>query len=155
MIDKREILHLARQTSLTPHVIEKDYVLGWMLAGIYAHEELANSWIFKGGTCLKKCFFETYRFSEDLDFTLREDQWVAIGAALAKSDACLRWWIADWWVYGDHRYGDRKKLAAISIRGVFKSRAERRSAAPTDKLALCGPRQHSTTGCSLTARGQT
>jgi predicted nucleotidyltransferase component of viral defense system len=42
-----------------------------MLAGIYAHEELAGSWIFKGGTCLKKCFFETYRFSEDLDFTLR------------------------------------------------------------------------------------
>jgi predicted nucleotidyltransferase component of viral defense system len=26
--------------------------------------------VFKGGTCLKKCFFETYRFSEDLDFTL-------------------------------------------------------------------------------------
>ncbi|MGY3034307.1 putative nucleotidyltransferase component of viral defense system [Bradyrhizobium sp. USDA 4354] len=73
MIDKREILDLAAQTSLTPHVIEKDYVLGWMLAGIYAHEELAESWIFKGGTCLKKCFFETYRFSEDLDFTLRNE----------------------------------------------------------------------------------
>jgi predicted nucleotidyltransferase component of viral defense system len=43
-----------------------------MLAGIYAHEELADSWLFKGGTCLKKCFFETYRFSEDLDFTLRD-----------------------------------------------------------------------------------
>ena len=27
---------------------------------------------FKGGTCLKKCYFETYRFSEDLDFTLRD-----------------------------------------------------------------------------------
>ncbi len=41
-----------------------------MLAGIYAHDELADNWVFKGGTCLKKCFFETYRFSEDLDFTL-------------------------------------------------------------------------------------
>ncbi|HET7698658.1 MAG TPA: nucleotidyl transferase AbiEii/AbiGii toxin family protein [Vicinamibacterales bacterium] len=30
-------------------------------------------WIFKGGTCVKKCFFETYRFSEDLDFSLRPD----------------------------------------------------------------------------------
>ena len=74
MIDKREILAIAQQTSLTPHVVEKDYVLGWMLAGIYRHEGLAESWIFKGGTCLKKCFFETYRFSEDLDFTLREPQ---------------------------------------------------------------------------------
>lgn len=73
MIDKREILDLAEQTSLNPHVIEKDYVLGWMLAGIYAHQELAENWIFKGGTCLKKCFFETYRFSEDLDFTLRNE----------------------------------------------------------------------------------
>jgi predicted nucleotidyltransferase component of viral defense system len=73
LINKREILDLAAQTSLTPHVIEKDYVLGWMLAGIYAHAELAESWIFKGGTCLKKCFFETYRFSEDLDFTLRNE----------------------------------------------------------------------------------
>jgi predicted nucleotidyltransferase component of viral defense system len=73
LIDRREILDLASQTSLLPHVIEKDYVLGWMLAGIYAHEELAESWIFKGGTCLKKCFFETYRFSEDLDFTLRNE----------------------------------------------------------------------------------
>jgi predicted nucleotidyltransferase component of viral defense system len=73
MIDKREILEIAAQTSLTPHVVEKDYVLGWMLAGIYAHEELAERWLFKGGTCLKKCFFETYRFSEDLDFTLLEE----------------------------------------------------------------------------------
>ena len=72
MIDRREILEVATQTSLNPHVIEKDYVLGWMLAGIYAHDELAESWVFKGGTCLKKCFFETYRFSEDLDFTLRD-----------------------------------------------------------------------------------
>jgi predicted nucleotidyltransferase component of viral defense system len=72
MIEKREILAIAEQTSLTPHVVEKDYVLGWMLAGIYSRAELADSWVFKGGTCLKKCFFETYRFSEDLDFTLRD-----------------------------------------------------------------------------------
>ncbi|CAN7678092.1 nucleotidyl transferase AbiEii/AbiGii toxin family protein [Mesorhizobium amorphae] len=75
MIEKREILAIAQQTSLTPHVVEKDYVLGWMLAGIYQHEDLVENWVFKGGTCLKKCFFETYRFSEDLDFTLiKSDQ---------------------------------------------------------------------------------
>jgi predicted nucleotidyltransferase component of viral defense system len=72
MIDRREILDTATRVSLTPHVVEKDYALGWVLAGIYAHEELNESWIFKGGTCLKKCFFETYRFSEDLDFTLQD-----------------------------------------------------------------------------------
>lgn len=70
MIDRRDILETASSFSLLPNVVEKDYVLGWILAGINAHEELAESWVFKGGTCLKKCYFETYRFSEDLDFTL-------------------------------------------------------------------------------------
>ena len=44
MIEKREILAIAQQTSLTPHVVEKDYVLGWMLAGIYSHDDLAANW---------------------------------------------------------------------------------------------------------------
>ena len=70
MIDRAEILAVATDLSLSHDVVEKDYVLGWLLAGIAAHESLGPSWIFKGGTCLKKCYFETYRFSEDLDFTL-------------------------------------------------------------------------------------
>jgi len=74
MIDRREILEAASSFSLLPNVVEKDHDLGWILAGINAHEELAESWIFKGGTCLKKCYFETYRFSEDLDFTLRNEE---------------------------------------------------------------------------------
>ena len=72
MIDRREILDTAETFGLLPHVVEKDYVLGWVLAGIYGQRTLAKSWIFKGGTCLKKCYFETYRFSEDLDFTLTD-----------------------------------------------------------------------------------
>ena len=72
MIDKREIIDTASALGLNPHVVEKDYVLGWMLWGISNHDALATSWVFKGGTCLKKCFFETYRFSEDLDFTLTD-----------------------------------------------------------------------------------
>ncbi len=51
-------------------VIEKDYALGWLLAGVANDPELATTWIFKGGTCLRKCYYETYRFSEDLDFTI-------------------------------------------------------------------------------------
>ncbi len=43
-----------------------------MLDAIAAAPELADTWVFKGGTCLRKCFYETYRFSEDLDFTVVE-----------------------------------------------------------------------------------
>lgn len=60
----------SREFGLTANIVEKDYVLGWFLAGITNLNELSASWVFKGGTCLKKCYFETYRFSEDLDFTL-------------------------------------------------------------------------------------
>lgn len=74
MIDRREILEAASSFSLLPNVVEKDYVLGWILAGINANEDLAESWVFKGGTCLKKCYFETYRFSEDLDLNIPADQ---------------------------------------------------------------------------------
>lgn len=72
MIDRRELLATAANLGLLPNVVEKDDVLGWLLAGIFNHPALAEHWVFKGGTCLKKCYFETYRFSEDLDFTLTD-----------------------------------------------------------------------------------
>ena len=72
MIDRQELMEFARELSLDPKVVEKDYILGWLLAGIANHPDLSEQWVFKGGTCLKKCYFETYRFSEDLDFTISE-----------------------------------------------------------------------------------
>ena len=72
MIPKQELMALAAELQLQAHVAEKDYALGWFLAGIAAHPEIGPRWVFKGGTCLKKCYFETYRFSEDLDFTLQD-----------------------------------------------------------------------------------
>jgi predicted nucleotidyltransferase component of viral defense system len=73
MIAKQDILDRVTEWRLRPDVIEKDYVLGWLLAAIAAHPTAGTGWVFKGGTCLKKCYFETYRFSEDLDFTLAPD----------------------------------------------------------------------------------
>ena len=72
MIDRAEVLTIAGERDLRVDMIEKDYVLGWLLAGIFAHPALGPAWMFKGGTCLKKCFIETYRLSEDLDFTVEE-----------------------------------------------------------------------------------
>lgn len=77
MIDRQEIMEFSREFGLAMNVIEKDYVLGWVLAGIAAHQEIGKNWVFKGGTCLKKCYFETYRFSEDLDFTLTNPEHLA------------------------------------------------------------------------------
>lgn len=70
MINKQDIIDEGRKHSLPPNTIEKDYVLNWLLAGISQAIPLQDPWVFKGGTCLKKCYFESYRFSEDLDFTI-------------------------------------------------------------------------------------
>ena len=83
MITKQHILERAAEWRLRPDVVEKDYVLGWLLVGIAQHAELREHWVFKGGTCLKKCYFETYRFSEDLDFSLSP-------SALYSADELLR-----------------------------------------------------------------
>lgn len=63
MIPKAGILRRAHLEDLR--------ALGWILYGISQHTQ-ARDWIFKGGTSLKKCFFNTYRFSEDLDLTIPE-----------------------------------------------------------------------------------
>jgi len=60
-------------TGLPWEIIERDYALSWILAGVSTSEKLRNSLIFKGGTALKKCYFGDYRFSEDLDFTATKD----------------------------------------------------------------------------------
>jgi predicted nucleotidyltransferase component of viral defense system len=61
VISRRELDALGGEWSLDISVIEKDYILGWLLAGIAQHPELATTWVFKGGTCLRKCYYETFR----------------------------------------------------------------------------------------------
>lgn len=70
MIKSGEIQTNARKFGVRDQQIEKDYILSWILQGIALHEKLSTVMVFKGGTVLKKVYFEDYRFSEDLDFTL-------------------------------------------------------------------------------------
>ncbi len=70
MIKPGEIQQKARAVGVRDQQIEKDYILSWILKGIAQHEKLSKIIVFKGGTVLKKIYFEDYRFSEDLDFTL-------------------------------------------------------------------------------------
>ena len=70
LIDRRELNERIREWGLREEGVEKDYVIGWVLWGIGSEPRLSTSWAFKGGTCLKKCYLDTYRFSEDLDFTV-------------------------------------------------------------------------------------
>lgn len=74
MIKPREIQKKASEVGVRDQQIEKDYLLSWILQGIAQHDKLSKIIVFKGGTILKKVYFEDYRFSEDLDFTLLNDK---------------------------------------------------------------------------------
>ena len=64
MITLREVSQRAFQEKMSDRVIEKDYVLTWILMAL-ADSPLAELLAFKGGTALKKIYFPGYRYSED------------------------------------------------------------------------------------------
>ena len=76
MIKQAEIQKHSELYQITKNQIDKDWVLSYLLYAIFSIPELQEKMIFKGGTCLKKCYFPDYRFSEDLDFTLLDNKFV-------------------------------------------------------------------------------
>ena len=71
MIPAGELRRLAGTWGADVTVVERDYVLSWALVALYGRPVLRELLVFKGGTALRKCYFPDYRFSADLDFTLR------------------------------------------------------------------------------------
>ena len=69
MIGRDEVLAVARDLDLSPANVQRDYVFGWLLAGIFGESRLGASLALKGGNSLRKGYFADTRFSEDLDFT--------------------------------------------------------------------------------------
>jgi predicted nucleotidyltransferase component of viral defense system len=73
MIKSGEIDNIANKDGVRATQIQKDYAISWILWGISQNEFLKENLVIKGGTCLKKVYFDDYRFSEDIDFTLVND----------------------------------------------------------------------------------
>ena len=59
----------ARRLGVDPLVVDRDHALGVVLCALARAGVETWGWVFKGGTCLRKAYFPSYRFSEDLDFT--------------------------------------------------------------------------------------
>jgi len=53
-------------------LIEKDLILHQILLDLSKDDFFSQSFLFKGGTCLIKCYFGYLRFSEDIDFTWKD-----------------------------------------------------------------------------------
>jgi predicted nucleotidyltransferase component of viral defense system len=70
MIEKSEIDAKADELGVHAANVQRDYVFGWLLAGLVQPENLLRpSLILKGGNFFRKAYFEHARYSNDLDFS--------------------------------------------------------------------------------------
>src|SRR5258706_14666543 len=60
---------LARERGVALEILQKDYALSYLLAGIAQTPGFGDQIVLKGGTALKKLYYANYRFSEDLDYS--------------------------------------------------------------------------------------
>ena len=134
MISEAEVRRAAARLGVDPMVVDLDYVLGCFLASLY-RQPLAAALRFKGGTCLRKCYYGNYRFSEDLDFTLtsgssRADLEKMLGAVLA---AAADEWEIDFGVRPlrvdvvDDEYGNESFQARLYYRGPLRRSGDPRA----------------------------
>jgi len=70
MISVAEIRRRASGVAGGEAMVERDYLLSWVLKSLYETDPLKESFVLKGGTALRKLYFPQTRFSVDLDFTL-------------------------------------------------------------------------------------
>jgi len=73
MIPKAELHRFASVEGIRYDQVEKDYVIVWILYGLSQQDFSPEGWFFKGGTCLRHCYYPEYRFSEDIDFSCQPD----------------------------------------------------------------------------------
>ncbi len=89
MIAEAELRRRAAHWQVDPMVANLDYSLAWFLAAFFAGGQIGERLRFKGGTCLRKCYFAGYRFSEDLDFTA--EVLLSPDTLLAWVEQAVRW----------------------------------------------------------------
>ena len=68
MIPQREVSKAAEHNGVPERTVEKDYAIHWIMLGL-GSTPLQRRLAFKGGTALRVCYFNGYRYSEDIDLT--------------------------------------------------------------------------------------
>ena len=68
MITKSEIDAKAQEFEIHTSDVQRDYIYGWILAGLFTNSRLRGRVFLKGGNALRKAYFASTRYSNDLDF---------------------------------------------------------------------------------------
>jgi predicted nucleotidyltransferase component of viral defense system len=61
------------------NLVEQEILIHRILREIHFSPHFTENYLFKGGSCLVKCYFGYYRFSVDLDFTWRNQEAWKVG----------------------------------------------------------------------------
>ena len=69
MITKDELQAKSLEFGIHQANVQCDYVLGWVLVGLYTESPLKEVLVLKGGNCFRKAYFPNTRFSHDLGFS--------------------------------------------------------------------------------------
>jgi predicted nucleotidyltransferase component of viral defense system len=72
-ISRDELLAQAQAFDLNESDIQRDYVFGWIINGLFTQSALAEIAVLKGGNALRKGYLPLTRFSDDLDFSSPSD----------------------------------------------------------------------------------
>jgi predicted nucleotidyltransferase component of viral defense system len=81
MSNRAQITQQAARDGVPAPTVERDYVLAHIIAALGALDD-GHGLVFKGGTALRLCYFEDYRYSADLDFSVVEDDLEAAYATI-------------------------------------------------------------------------
>lgn len=87
MITREELAEHAATLEISLQKVERDYVFGWLIGGLYSATTLAEVVTLKGGNALRKAYFPASRYSDDLDFSC-PTALDAEGLLAAFNDAC-------------------------------------------------------------------
>jgi predicted nucleotidyltransferase component of viral defense system len=68
VITREEIVNKAEKLRVHTSHVQRDYIHGWVLSGIYSKTDLSQALLLKGGNCFRKAYFPKARYSPDLDF---------------------------------------------------------------------------------------
>ena len=75
MMSKDLIDYIASKAKISNTIlVEKDFIIQSLLLRLSKNNYFTDNYAFKGGTCLIKCYLGYYRFSEDLDFTYKNQK---------------------------------------------------------------------------------
>ena len=90
----RLLKNRSKETGVRQDILEKDYAISYLLVAISESTELGKELVLKGGTALRKLYYPTYRFSEDLDYSTRSpgaipDLYEKIASAIQRMNEIL------------------------------------------------------------------